>query len=420
VYSPINIGQARSHQATAYFPRGLGRSYGDASLPATGVPVLETRFLDRYIRFEKDSGLLEAEAGVSLGTLLDLIVPSGFFLPVTPGTKHVTLGGAVAANVHGKNHHHAGSIENFITSLEIDSPSGRFTCGPGDNSGLFGATVGGYGLTGLISKVTLKLKKVASPRIRAVALKRPALRELFAAFRENDERHEYSVAWVDALASGPSLGRGVLFLGDHEGAGKTDPGAQGEKFRIPRPIPDGLLHPVLLRIFNALYYRLPRSSAGHPGDYDGFFYPLDRIGNWNFLYGPKGFFQYQAVFPDPAGETGTEEALRFLARHRLGSFLCVLKRCGDDHAALPFCKRGYTLALDIPNRGDETLRLLDELDRIVIEHGGRVYLAKDARLSPESFRAMYPGWQFWMQTVKRYNPGHCRSRLSERLKLWDA
>ncbi len=410
-------------------PRGLGRSYGDASLPVPGTRYLDTRCLDRFLSFDADTGVLEAEAGVSLRAILDTLLPRGWFLPVTPGTQWVTLGGAVASNVHGKNHHHSGSIEHFVEALEVVTPAGALRCGPHENPDLFRATVGGYSLTGLITRVRLRMKRVASSRIRTRGLRRPDLAGLFEAFREHDAGYEYSVAWVDTLARSRSLGRGVLLLGDHAETGELrapNEAAPVKKtrhtlFDVPFPAPAGILQPWALRAFNASYYHIPRSGEEKTANYEGFFYPLDIIGNWNRMYGPRGFFQYQCVIPDPHGEVGVETCLRFLARHGMGSFLAVLKRCGDDTVMLPFCRGGYTLALDIPHRGEETLRRLDDLDRIVLDYGGRVYLTKDARMSPGTFRAMYPEWREWMKVVKRFNPeGLGRSLMSERLGMWES
>lgn len=421
--------------APGILPRGMGRSYGDASLPASGASFLDARGLDRFLAFDPATGVLEAEAGVTLHSLLQTFVPRGWFPPVTPGTRWVTLGGAVASNVHGKNHHHAGSIERFVEGLEVATPTGTFTCSPTERPDLFRATLGGYGLTGIVTRVRLRLRRVASPRVRVRSVRAATLAGLFDAFRAHDAAHEYSVAWVDTLARGRSLGRGILHLGDHAdreaGDARTDARAgrnvakdagDGILFDVPFPAPSGLLQPFALRAFNTAYYRIPRPSTLHEADYAGFFYPLDRIGNWNRLYGPRGFHQYQFVIPDGAAgaaEAGVEECLHFLASQDMGSFLAVLKRCGDDRVMLPFCRSGYTLALDIPHRGDDTLRKLEQLDALVLRHGGRVYLTKDARLPRDTFRAMYPEWTQWMQTVRRYNPGGVvRSHLSERLDLW--
>jgi FAD/FMN-containing dehydrogenase len=443
--TPFTIPEALSDYASPSLPRGLGRSYGDASLPAPGHRFLDTRHLDRFLAFDPGTGILEAEGGVSLRTILETFVPRGWFLPVTPGTQWVTLAGAVASNVHGKNHHVCGSIEHFVTALEVATPAGTFRCSPTENPAdhpdLFRATVGGYGLTGLITRVSLRLKPIASPimgaRVRTRGIKARSLAALFAGFREHDAGYEYSVAWVDTMARGRGLGRGVLLLGNHAGGEKSEVrrvpapsevegksevkrGGRHTLFSVPFSAPAGLLHPLGLRLFNAAYYHIPRSGEEHDAGYEGFFYPLDILGNWNRMYGPKGFFQYQFVIPDPGGEAGVEACLKVLAQHGLGSFLAVLKRCGDDNVLLPFCKRGFTLALDIPNRGAETLRRMEDLDKIVIEHGGRVYLTKDARLPREAFRTMYPEWEAWMDAVKRVNPrGLGRSLMAERLGLWE-
>lgn len=408
-------------------PRGLGRSYGDASLPAPGVPFLDTRFLDRFISFDPATGILEAESGMSLRTVLQAFMPRGWFLPVVPGTQWVTLGGAVASNVHGKNHHRSGSIERFVTGLEVATPSGLLRCGPAENAALFRATVGGYGLTGLITRVSLRMKPIVSPDMDTLELPCRNLLELFEGFRRHDATHEYSVAWIDTLAHGASMGRGVLLLGNHARSpatpdtGKTGSGSRHKLFDVPFSLPSGVLRPWVMRLMNGAYYHLPRPGREFSKHYEKFFFPLDAVGSSNRLYGARGFYQYQCVIPDPHGEEGVNACLRFLSDQGIGSFLAVLKRCGEDTVALPFCKRGFTLALDIPNRGAETLVRLEELDRIVLKYGGRVYLTKDARLTAASFRAMYPEWREWMDVVKRYNPaGAGRSLLSERLGLWEA
>ncbi len=422
--SPASLREAAARAGSSpALPRGLGRSYGDASLPAAGHAFLDTRFLDRFLAFDEATGLLEAEPGTSLRDIVRILLPRGWFPPVTPGTQFVTLGGAAASNVHGKNHHRVGSIENFLAYLEVATPSGTFRCSATENADLFRATVGGYGLTGLITRAGLRMRRVASPRIRVRALRRRTLSGLFQAVREHDADCEYSVAWIDTLARGSSLGRGVLLLGDHDGEPGAESGERREKralFNVPFAAPASILQPWALRLFNAAYYRLPRSERETRTDYEGYFYPLDAVGNWNLLYGRRGFFQYQFVIPDPRGEEGVEECLRFLAENGMGSFLAVLKRCGDDAVMLPFCRRGYTLALDIPHRGEDTLRKLERLDELVMKYGGRVYLTKDARLPKDHFRAMYPEWKEWMAVVRRYNPeGRVRSLMSDRLGLWE-
>jgi decaprenylphospho-beta-D-ribofuranose 2-oxidase len=453
--SPDRIAILTQH---AYLPRGQGRSYGDAGLPARGHRAIQSYRLDRLLSFNPYSGVLDAEAGVTLQAILRVAVPRGFFLPVTPGTLFVSLGGALASNVHGKNHHHSGSLEHFVLELEVATPTGVFSCSPAVLPDLFRATLGGYGLTGFIIRAKLRLKPIETAQVDCLRLRAPGLDSLFALLAKHDAGYEYSVAWLDTLARGRSLGRGVLMLGNHAPAPTGSAGAEappalggiGEKrkFRVPAPMPGFLLNRLFLTAFNGAFYRFSGQGfmgalgntgtagangvrganglKGAPGggvrsreDFETYFYPLDRIRDWNLLYGRKGFFQYQCAIPDPKGEDGIAAALAFLSDNGLGAFLSVLKRCGDDEVMLPFCKRGYTLALDIPYRGEATLRQLDRLDALVIGFGGRVYLTKDARLKPDAFRAMYPESPAWMETVRRYNPeAKSNSRLAERLELW--
>jgi len=434
---PEDAGRLPVLLAEPYLARGRGRSYGDASLPAAGHRSVDTARLDRLISFNPATGVIDAEAGVTLDAILAVGVPRGYFLPVTPGTMHVSLGGALASNVHGKNHHRCGSIEHFVLELEVATPVGTMVCSPEKMPELFRATLGGYGLTGLITRAKLRLKPIANGEVDVLRLRAPDLESLFALFTKHDAAYEYSVAWLDTLARGASLGRGILMLGNHAPAaaseGQEAPAAASEvrgprasgksRLRVPFAMPGILLNRPLLSAFNRVFYGLARRNHGRPmrEGFAGFFYPLDGIGDWNLLYGRDGFFQYQCVIPDPRGEEGVAACLRFLSDNGLGAFLSVLKRCGDDRVMLPFCRRGYTLALDIPFRGRETLRLLDRLDALVLRFAGRVYLTKDARLSAEAYRAMYPEHAAWMAAVRKYNPdARSDSRLAERLQLWKA
>ncbi len=436
---PENAGGLGALLQEPYLARGLGRSYGDASLPASGHRSINNKKIDRFISFNPATGVLDAEAGVSLSAILSVTIPRGYFLPVTPGTQHVSLGGALASNVHGKNHHRVGSLEHFVLEMEVCTPTGTWICSRENRIDLFQATLGGYGLTGYITRAKLRLKSIATSDVDVLRVRADNLDALFALFAQHDSTFEYSVAWLDCLARGPSLGRGVLMLGNHANgnAGFTGNaesiGSDGSKrssrfnwstdqwkLNVPYPMPRFLLNRPALVAFNSLFFKLaPKQAQVKREGYRGFFYPLDRIENWNLLYGKSGFFQYQCVIPDPKGEEGIRACVRFLSDNRLGAFLSVLKRCGDDEVMLPFCRRGYTLALDIPYRGKETLRLLHLLDAVVLDFKGRVYLTKDARLSPETFRAMYPESAAWMTTVRRYNPeAKCNSRMAERLELW--
>jgi decaprenylphospho-beta-D-ribofuranose 2-oxidase len=411
-----------------YLPRGQGRSYGDAALPASGHISINTVKIQRMISFNPATGVLDAEAGATLSAILAVSVPRGYFLPVTPGTMWVSLGGALASNVHGKNHHRVGSIEHYVLELEVCTPTGTWICSRENHPELFRATLGGYGLTGFITRAKLKMKPIECSAVNVLRVRAKNLDGLFSLFAKHDSDYEYSVAWLDTLARGSSLGRGVLMLGNHatrDGAREAPTvsvGGEKLKLSIPFAMPRFILNRLCLSAFNQLFYRItPEKSRPKRESFTGYFYPLDRIGAWNLLYGKAGFFQYQCAIPDPHGEEGMQACLRFLSDHGLGAFLSVLKRCGDDEVMLPFCKRGYTLALDIPFRGEVTLKLLDKLDELILRFGGRVYLTKDARLSPESFRAMYPEFGEWMATVRRYNPeAKSDSRMAERLQLWKA
>jgi FAD/FMN-containing dehydrogenase len=420
---PVSSGEVPALAETAYLPRGLGRSYGDAGLPAQGHRALNSRRLDRLLSFNPYSGVVDAESGVSLQALLAVAVPRGFFLPVTPGTMFVTLGGALASNVHGKNHHRSGSIEHFVIELEVATPAGTYVCSPEARPDLFRATLGGYGLTGFITRAKLRLKPVASARVDTLRIRAAGLDSLFALFAKHDAGYEYSVAWLDTLARGGRMGRGVLMLGNHAsatGRGKAEDLAYRPrpKLAVPFTMPGFALNRPGLVLFNAAVYRFSRAGAASES-FEKYFYPLDSLRGWNLLYGKAGFFQYQCVIPDPRGEEGMAAVVEFLGRERLGASLSVLKRCGEDEVMLPFCKRGYTLALDVPYRGEPTLAALDRLDELVIRFGGRVYLTKDARLKPAAFRAMYPEAGAWMETVRKYNPeARSNSRLAERLELW--
>ncbi len=411
-----------------YLARGLGRSYGDAALPPPGYLALDTRRLDRFVDFNPVSLELRVEAGVDLRRILEFGLPRGLFLPVTPGTQHVTLGGAVASNVHGKNHHTVGSIENFITYLEVVTPQGPRACSPQVNPELFRATIGGYGLTGLIVKVGLRLRPVETAYMRTLKVPARNLDHLFRLFRDHDNRFEHSVAWLDCLAQGHSLGRGLLILGEHAALSdlpvllKHNPLrlAPPARFHIPVEAPGFLLNSLFMKAFNTLYYRFASQRAGEGlAHYAPFFYPLDALSKWNLLYGRRGFFQYQCSIPDPGGEEGIAACLEFLSHAQLGAFLSVLKRCGEDTPMLPFARRGYTLALDIPYRSAAVPEVLDRLDAIVLRYGGRIYLTKDARLKPETFREMYPEYPIWREALERANPDHhTSSRLAERLEIW--
>ena len=408
-----------SDQESSWIARGLGRSYGDAALNA-GAGVISFERLNRFIGFDPESGVLECEGGTSLEEILCHFLPRGYFPPVTPGTKFVTIGGAIAHDVHGKNHHRAGTISAFLLDFRLLTAEGEtLTCSREVNPEVFWATIGGTGLTGLIVSARLRLAPVETGYLRVDYKKAGNVEEAVAELSESDHLYEHSVAWIDCLARGSALGRSVLMRANHAKKEEVparlgDPLSPRHAARrsIPFDFPSAVLSPVAIRSFNALFYQAHRTESGKIVDYDRFFYPLDSIHHWNRMYGKRGFTQYQVVLPAESGLTGLVELLRRLSASGRGSFLGVLKRFGEANSGLlSFPRSGYTLALDLPmERGLPTF--LRELDRLLLDYGGRVYLAKDAVTTAESFAAMYPRLDEFRQVKKRLDP---RGRLSSSL-----
>lgn len=402
--------------------RGAGRSYGDAALNSQGYTVLTER-CDRMLEFDEETGVLRCEAGVTLKEILAVFVPRGWFPAVTPGTKYVTVGGAVAFDVHGKNHHRDGAFCNCVRSLKLILADGEIvTASRTENSDIFWATVGGMGLTGIITDVEMTLRPIQTAYINAHSIKASNLDEAIGLFEEYEPQYQYSVAWIDCLASGEQLGRSILMLGNFaEEINQPDPLQLKPKgrFRVRFDAPSGLLNRYSMGFFNNLYYGGQLAKQAHSiVDYDRFFYPLDFVSDWNRLYGKAGFVQYQCVLPPEVSREGLVKILSLCSRSGWGSFLAVLKRFGAGQGGwLSFPMPGYTLALDMPVKSG-LWEFLDRLDEVVIELGGRVYLAKDARLSPETFRAMYPDYPQWLEVKSRVDPDNIfRSALSERLQI---
>ena len=377
---------------TPMLPYAFGRSYGDSCLNDGGL-LLDVRRLDRMIAFDETEGRLRCEAGVTLAEILALVVPRGWFLPVVPGTRWVSIGGAVANDIHGKNHHRAGTFGAHVTGLELLRSTGeRIVCRPGD--ALFHATVGGLGLTGLMLWVEIRLVRIPGPGIAMERIRFGGLEGFFELAAE-DSRHAYTVAWIDCLARGPQLGRGLYFRGDHAPYDGVVPSPlRPPLVHVPFDAPDALLNGLTLRLFNAAYYRFQRPTTRRATvPYPPFFFPLDNVGDWTRLYGRRGFVQYQCVVPDAPGGGAMRVLIDRISRSGEPASLAVLKRLGDLPPAgmLSFPRPGLTLAVDFAVRGRRTLALLDELDAVVRDAGGAVYPAKDARMSPESFRAYFPG-----------------------------
>jgi len=376
-------------------PFGLGRSYGDVCLNDGGI-LLDARRLDRFIRLDEERGLLACEAGVTLGEILELVVPRGFYLPVVPGTQYVTVGGAIANDVHGKNHHRAGTFGAHVQELEILRSDGRRrVCSPSEEPELFRATVGGLGLTGLVVAATIRLRRIglgiASLRTDTVPL--ASLDDFLARSGQSDAEHEFSVAWVDCLASGPRLGRGLLYRGNwaEEPEGARRP-PRRSRLSVPFELPFSPLNRLTLAAFNAAYYaRNGRRTGPRTVHHEPFFFPLDGIDGWNRIYGRKGLVQFQCAVPHAAAPAALREMLGAIARAGEGSFLAVLKNFGAARSPglLSFPREGVTLALDFPNRGGRTARLFHNLHAMVAAHAGRLYPAKDAHMSAEQFHVQY-------------------------------
>ena len=414
--------QALAAEKKDWIPRGNGRCYGDASLAAT---VITTTKLNRFISFDTLNGILDCESGVTLDQVLEVIVPKGWFLPVTPGTKLITIGGAVGSDVHGKNHHVDGSFSNHIVDMDVILPGGELiVCSPDAHADLFWATCGGMGLTGLISRVKFRLKKIETSYIKQKQIKAANLDEIIRLFEEYQD-YTYSVAWIDCLKKGKGFGRSILMLGEHAQLSELTPAQQQQPlkvvnktlFRFPMYLPSIFLNKLSIGIFNFLFYlKNTKKEINNVVPYEPFFYPLDVIDEWNKMYGRKGFVQYQFVLPLNQKE-GLANILHRITERGFASFLAVLKVFGKQDTMIGFPMEGFTLALDIPIRNG-LFEFLDEMDKLVLEYGGRIYLSKDARMKAHSFQQSYPRLQEFKQTIQKYNGQQVvHSLLSDRLQL---
>ncbi len=381
-------------------PYGLGRSYGDSALNKS---VVLSRRMDKVIGFDAEKGIVTCESGVSLADLIEIFLPMGWFLSITPGTKFVTVGGAIASDVHGKNHHTAGCFSESVISFDLMLGNGEIVqCSRKDNSELFLATCGGMGLTGIILSAVIKLQSVSSSWIRETIIPCCNLEESFSYFEENCSV-TYSVAWIDCLAKGKNTGRSILMLGEHAQIGGLLSPSVKPSFSIPTNLPGFCLNTYSISAFNWLYYRKNSvSTEDRFVSLDSFFYPLDAIGQWYHMYGSGGFTQYQIVLPKESSFHGLQEILRRIALSGMGSFLAVLKLFGPNNENyLSFPIKGYTLALDFKIT-KKLFPLLDELDLIVLDHGGRVYLTKDVRMKRDVFIKGYSDWEKFYKVRKKY------------------
>ena len=404
--------------------RGLGRAYGDAALLSGGVMLLMER-LDRILEFDPETGWLKCEAGFSLDDLVRIFLPRGFFPPVVPGTRFVTLGGALASDVHGKNHHISGSWASHVRNVELLKSTGEIVfCDAENNSELFWATAGGQGLTGIILSMEVRLLPVESDAMDVTSTRVRDLEEFLGASAAHQE-WAYSVGWIDGLARGKSMGRGNFIAGKHAPAGSS--GKAGILSKLPRGLVSGkflesnlLLNGLSARMFNAAYYRkqFTKRSRGTTSVYP-FFFPLDTVDRWNRMYGKRGFFQYQFVVPPDPQHLALKQLLKTISESGTLPFLGVIKEFGtESHSGLSFPRPGVTVALDFANTGQNTLDLFTRLDDMVADAGGRVYLSKDARLGVEDFRRMYPEWEEWKRVRDEADPLNMfQSELGRRLGL---
>ena len=401
-------------QQNSVLARGMGRSYGDS---ANALNVLQTTYLNHFIEFDKATGKLTAEAGITLREILEIIVPSGWFLPVTPGTSYVTLGGAIASDVHGKNHHIAGTFGLHVKSLTMLLGTGQVvTTSPQHHADLFHATCGGMGLTGIIISATIQLLPIRSSLISQKTIKAGCIEAACEAFESNSNA-TYSVAWIDCLSKGKSLGRSVIMLGEHAAQGGLDIDIQ-QKISVPFSTPSALLNRATMKVFNTAYWHKSKHNVSQTVALMPYFYPLDAIGEWNRLYGKKGFVQFQCVLPKIDGVANMRKLLTEISNSGEGSFLAVLKQFGvANENLLSFPTEGYTLALDF-KASETAIKMVKKLEDMVVEMGGRLYLTKDAVMQESTFKATYPNWEKFEVVREQYGAvGKFSSVQSIRLGL---
>lgn len=402
VYRPQWIDEIIPPAHDTYLCYGKGRSYGDSCLTSTGS-MIDMSMLSRLIDFNTETGVVVCESGLTIDELLRVCIPKGWFVPVTPGTKYVTIGGAIANDVHGKNHHRAGNFGHHVLRFELLRSTGEsIICTPQENNRMFSATIGGLGLTGIITWAVIQLKKIYSPVIEAENCKFGSIDEFLTLSHDSEKDYEYTVSWVDCTARQQKMGRGIFIRGNHSQVPAPFVMPREKKIPFPMEAPNSLLNKLTIKLFNGLYYNKQlQPIKKHTTAFDPFFYPLDSILHWNKMYGKRGFFQYQCVVPMDVGRDAMKTIVQKISTYGEGSFLAVLKTFGTIPSVgmMSFPRPGITLALDFGNNGPDTLKLLSTLDEIVMEAKGAVYPAKDARMSPKSFQQYYPQWQDFMQYI---------------------
>lgn len=417
---------ARAIESGGTLARGLGRSYGDAALNA-GHRVLGTRRLDRFLGFDEETGTLTCESGVSLGEIIRVFGPRGWFPMITPGTKFVTVGGCIANDIHGKAHHAQGSFANSVDSMTVLLASGEVvTASPTEHADLFWASFGGMGLLGVVLSATIRLRRIETTYFRQRKLHARNLEEMMQLLDDSDHEYPYSVATLDVMAKGPRLGAGVLVVGDHATRAELPEKLAKEPLRLssPKPklevpfeLPEFTLNSLTIRLVNRVILAIQAREAAF-SHYEGFFYPLDMLGSWYRGYGHSGFTQYQFVIPFDDGRRRMREILEVILSSGQLPFLNILKRMGkESQGLLSFPREGYTFAIDFPIRRGTT-ELVERLDRMILDAGGRIYLGKDSYLRPDTFRAMYPNLDRWLAIKEKYDPnGVFSSDLGRRVGL---
>lgn len=427
ISAPAEPNQVHTVLGPSAIARGLGRAYGDCAMNEHGTVF--TRRLDRMLEFDAGSGVLTAEAGVSLAGIIEVFLPRGYFPPVVPGTRYVSTGGAIAADVHGKNHHVSGSFGDHVVWIDLLCGDGLVRrCSPDEHGDLFHATLGGMGLTGIVLRAAVRLMPVETGWVRQRTIVATDLDEAIAAFEAN-LASTYSVAWIDCMARGAARGRSLVVLGEHARSHELPPATAADPFRTPRrtarripaDLPSWAMNPLSVRAFNAFYHRAGRRrGAGQLVTWESYFFPLDAVLDWNRIYGRRGFAQHQCALPLSTARDGLAELLDAVSASGLGSVLAVLKRLGPGAPERPlsFPVEGYTLALDFPV-SPEALTLMNKLDAITVEANGRIYLAKDSRMSGETFRAGYAPGLARLEAVIARHGGSTRfaSTQSQRLGL---